>query len=107
MYQGTTPTYVLSIEGYDLTDATVFVTLQNGNKQFTLEGDRLTVACEDDTTTITFSFSQAETFRLPTGTLLCQVRWVNEDTSAFVTDQVQLAVNPVLLKKVIEYAEEE
>ena len=54
MYQGTTPTYLLTIAGYDLTDAAVFVTLENGSKQITLSGQRLTVTCEAETTSIIF-----------------------------------------------------
>ena len=109
MYQGTTPTLVLTIAGHDLTDANVFVTLENGKKQWTLEGDRLTIANAEGSSTITISFSQEETFRLPTGTMKCQVRWVTSDNAAYVTDTVNLSVNGVLLQKVITYenAEEE
>ena len=60
MYQGTTPTLVLTIAGHDLTDANVFVTLENGKKQWTLEGDRLTIAYAEGSSTITISFSSKE-----------------------------------------------
>lgn len=103
MYQGTTPTFLLTIAGYDLTDAAVFVTLENGSKQITLSGQRLTVTCEAETTSIIFGFSQEETFRLPTGTMKCQVRWVDAMGDAYVTEAVNLTVEGVLLKKVISY----
>lgn len=105
MYQGTTPSYILTIPGFDLTEATVFVTLENGNKQFTLTGDRLTVTYDstNEKTTIVFGFSQEETFQIPTGTMKCQVRWVDAEGEAYVTDAANLTVNSVLLKKVISY----
>lgn len=109
MYQGTTPSIELTIAGYDLTDAAVFVTLANGSKQFTLTGDRLTVTYDSTTqkTTIEISFSQEETFQLPTGTMKCQVRWVDDEGLAWTTDTADLMVNSVLLKKVISYPEED
>ena len=102
MYQGTTPSYALEIAGYDLT-------VEGANKQFTLSGDRLTVTydSENDKTTIVFSFTQAETFQLPVGTLKCQARWVDENDEAWATEEASLMVNSVLLKKVITRAEEE
>ena len=106
MYQGTTPSYELEIAGYDLTDATVFVTLQGGNKQLTLEGDRLEITYDstNEKSTVGFGFSQEETFQLPTGTLRVQVRWVDDEDQAYTTEEGSLTVNSVLLKKVIEYA---
>lgn len=109
MYQGTTPTCALAIAGYDLSGATVFVTLEGANKQFTMTGDRLTVDydSENDETTIVFGFSQEETFKLPTGTLKCQVRWIDENSEAWVTETVDLMVKSVLLQKVISREDEE
>lgn len=106
MYQGTTPSYALTIAGFDLSGAAVFVTLEGANKQFTLTGDRLEVTYDsgEDMTTIVFGFSQEETFKLPTGTMKVQVRWVYENNEAYTTEEDSLTVNSVLLKKVIEYA---
>ena len=109
MYQGTTPSFELLIAGHDLTAAAVFVTLESGTKQLTLTGDRLEITYDsgEDKTTIGFGFSQEETFKLPTGTMKVQVRWVDENDEAWVTEEGQLNVNSVLLKKVISRAAEE
>ena len=109
MYQGTTPSFELLIPGHDLTDAAVFVTLESGTKQLTLTGDRLEIDYDstEQKTTVGFGFSQEETFKLPTGTMKVQVRWVDENDEAWATEEGQLNVNSVLLKKVISRAAEE
>lgn len=107
MFQGTTPTYLLTVPGFDLEACTVFVTLEGGQRQFVLTGSRLTVAydSENDQSTIAFGFSQEETFRLPQGSLSVEVRFIDEENQAYVTDRASISVEPVLLRKVIRFEE--
>ena len=107
MYQGTTPSLTLAIDGYDLTDATVCLTLENGNKQLTFTEDQLEIEYADDVSTITLKFTQEDTFRLPLGVMTCQVRWVDAEDEAYTTETATFEVNSVLLRKVIVYREQE
>lgn len=103
MYQGTTPTYILEIDGYDLTDKRVFVTLQAKLKKITKKDDDLTVVYENDTTSIAFRLSQEETLGFDVGSALVQVRFIDENGIALATKKAPLVVNDVLLHKVITY----
>ena len=66
MYQGTTPQLPLSIEGFDLTGMTVFVTIRVDGTQITKTGDDLLVTydAETDTSTIIFPLTQEETLSM-------------------------------------------
>lgn len=58
MRQGTTPTFTLTVNGYDLTDKTVFVTIKGRGKSITLTGERLSIAFENDISVIAFMLTQ-------------------------------------------------
>jgi len=103
MRQGTTPTYTLVVEGYDLTDKTVYVTLRAGGKRVTLTGDRLTVVYDDTDSTIAFRMTQQETFALPLGDVDVQVRFIDSNGVAMATVIKQVDNNRVLLNEVIDY----
>ena len=104
MRQGTTPPYALTVEGWDLTDKTVFVTLEDQcHHQVTKTGEALTVAFSEGDSTIAFRMTQEETFRLKTGRIEVQVRFIDADGIANATNTVEIRNLKALLQKVIRY----
>ena len=103
MRQGTTPTYTLTVDGYDLTDKTVFVTVRGRSRQITKTGDALSIAYSEGASTIAFELTQEDTFALGLGAAEVQVRFVDVDGTARATDIAALDVLPVLMPGVIVY----
>ena len=103
MRQGTTPTYTLAVDDYDLTDKTVFVTISRKDKSVTLTGNRLTVACDGTDSIITFRLTQRETFSLPLGKAEVQVRFVDAEGVALATEIVPIEIDRVLQAGVIKH----
>lgn len=101
MYQGTTPTILLTLEGAeDLDQATCYVTFKHGvNKTLTKSGSDLVV----DDNEIAVFLSQEETLAMIPGGCDVQVRWIDENGNAMTTDVAKIQVNSVLLKQIIEY----
>ena len=107
MMQGTTPPYILTVKGWDLTDKTVFVTLEGRNhSQVTKTGDDLTIVYSDNDSTIAFRLTQKETFALKAGDIAVQVRFIDADGIANGTNIVWVQNLRVLLQKIIQYAGE-
>lgn len=106
MIRGTTPDYLLTVVGYNLTGTTVFVTLGQGSHEVTLTGDRLTILYDDnDRSRITFRLTQQETLSLGEGMAKIQVRFIDETGTALATNIGTVAVKPVLYEEVIAYAD--
>ena len=103
MRQGTTPTYTLTITGYDLTDKTVFVSVRSRGKLITKTNDDISIAYGEGATTIAFQLSQEETFALGLGTAEVQVRFIDAQGHAKATDIGTLEVLRVLQPGVIAY----
>lgn len=107
MMQGTTPPYILTVTGWDLTDKTVFVTLEGrDHNQVTKTGDDLTIAYSDNDSTIAFRLTQEETFALKVGEVDVQVRFIDADGIANGTDIVMVQNLRALLQKIIQHAGE-
>ena len=104
MYRGTTPDFVLTIPGVDLTDKTVFVTFEQDYREITKTGDELAVEYGDDTSTISVSLTQQETLGLKKGKADVQVRFIDREGHAEATDKKAVTIDDVLLERVIEYA---
>ena len=75
MIRGTTPDYVLTLDGVDLTDQTVYVTIGQGKARLTKTGDELTVTVDQTGSAIAFSLSQEDTLGLSAGSASVQVRF--------------------------------
>ena len=85
--RGTTPDYVLTIEGYDLTDKTVFVTFAQGRNRFTKGNDDIEITISTDsvdgveitTSAIALTLTQQDTLFLKAGPVSIQVKWIDSD----------------------------
>lgn len=106
MIRGTTPDYVLTLDGVDLSNKTVYVTIAQGNKKLTLTGEQLSVTVTADGSEIAFTLSQEDTLKLSIGEATVQVRFIDETGHAEATEIVSLTVKRVLLERVIEYADD-
>lgn len=107
MIRGTTPDYVLTLDGVDLSDKTVYVTIRQGhNKQLTKSGSELSVAVDESGSTIAFALTQEDTLGLIVGSASIQVRFIGADGVAWATKTAPLYVEKVLLERVIEYADD-
>lgn len=105
MIRGTTPDYVLSLDGVDLSDKSVYVTISQGNKKMTLTGERLSVSVTGEGSEIAFTLSQEDTLGLSVGEATVQVRFIDGAGHAEATNTAVLTVKRVLLEGVIEYAD--
>ena len=103
MIRGTTPDYILTIEDWDLTDKTVFVTIRQGGTQLTKSGAELSIAANAGGSTVAFSLTQWDTLRLRVGTAEVQVRFIDSAGVAYATEIASITVNRVLLERVIAY----
>ena len=105
MVRGTTPDYVLTLEGIDLTGKTVLVTIKQQLRQMTLTGDRLSISTEAEGSAVAFRLTQEETLRLSEGTAEVQVRYIGSDNLAWATEIGKIDVKRVLLNEVIHDAD--
>lgn len=103
MYQGTTPTLTLNVEGADLTDKTVFVTIRCGNYTLTKTGDDIAISYADGVSTVVVRLTQQETLKMRESTATVQIRFVDENGNADATNKASFDVESVLYHAVIEY----
>lgn len=108
MRRGTTPGYVLTIAGRNLSACTVYVTLSQYNRLLTLTGERLTVTYDRETaqSTIMFALTQEETLALKSVDVEIQVRFIDAEGYAEATEIERVPVLPVLNEDVIAYENE-
>ena len=104
MIRGTTPDYLLTIDEYDLTDKTVFVTIRQGPTVITKSGNQLTITVDGEKTIIAFTLTQWDTLQLSDGKAEVQVRFIDSNGVARATERAELIVDKVLLERVITYA---
>lgn len=102
MYQGTTPTLVLTVGEEQLDGCTCYVTIRQSGKKLTKSGANLTVSGNEIAVTLT----QRDTLLLVPGDCEIQVRWIDSNGNAMATDKATVEVTESLLKSVIEYREE-
>lgn len=107
MYQGTTPALVLRVKNKDLTEATVFASIKDGNHIITKTGEDLIIAKDSDDTLVTVTLTQSETMKLDKGVAEMQIRYITADGNAYATTKARVTVNDVIYKSIIEYEEEE
>lgn len=106
MIRGTTPTIPLHVDT-DISDHTIYVTLENSGNEITLENDRLTVEYvpahgnQSERTNISFILTQEETLALGMGMVEIQIRAI-KDGVAVATDIVKTNNGRILLEGVID-----
>lgn len=104
MYQGTTPALTLNVEGADLTDKTVFVTIRCGNYSLTKTGDDIAVSYADGNSTVVIRLTQQETLLMRESTATVQIRFIDENGNADATNKAQFEVKKSLYPAVIRYS---
>ena len=105
MYQGTTPTIHLSVDGYDLSEMHIEVAIQvspYSNDVIIRTGDQLVV----DGSNIYIRLSQEETFQLQPGYHKVQARFVDRAGNAYATDEIKIKIEKPLTDNIIEYQEQ-
>lgn len=108
MYRGTTPTLPIRIIGADLTEAKLFLTIEDckRSQQMTLttpDDFEVTYNSETKNTEGEVTLTQEQTLALNAGSCQAQIRWVFPDGSAGTTVKRTLTVSDVILKDVIHY----
>ncbi len=102
MVRATTPTFVLTFTGIDLTEATEhLVTIKQGTTELTKSGDALSVTA----TTISVFLSQAETLMFNAGKAEIQANWVYLDNTRACSNIASVAVDRNLLDEVVNVNE--
>lgn len=104
--RGTTPDYVLTLDGYDLTGKKVYVTLAQGGQKTTLTGDRLTVVVRQGGSTVAFALTQAETLGLKAGDAEVQLKCIDSAGNVDASGIGRLAIDRALLEREISYADD-
>ena len=106
MYQGTTPTIPVRFKGADLTEAKIYLTIEDEDKkkQITFEsGDDFTVEYDGTDTTGTIRLTQEQTLAMSPGYCYVQARFIFADGNSGATTETRIFINPVILKGVITY----
>lgn len=99
----TTPTAELTVEGIDLTEADVYVTIKQGNALVTFTGEDLDVSLDEEDSVIRFTLSQEQTARFNAKQdAQLQINWVIGNTRN-ATEIPQIRIMPNLLEEVISY----
>lgn len=100
MYQGTTPAVLLTIEDYDLTNMTVYVTFKTKTgANVTKTGNELQILGSN----ILVSLNQSETLSLDQGPCWVQVRFIDSEGNAWATEKAMITIYDVLNKDIINY----
>lgn len=103
MIRGTTPDYILTVKGEDLTDKAVYVTFEQSGRRLTMTGNELGIDCDGTDSAIAIRLSQQQTLSLRDGAAKVQVRFISEDGTAKATEIKEVTVRRVLLEGVIQY----
>lgn len=100
MRRGTTAPLDIVIGGVDLTEATLYVSLKQGSTEiYTKDETRGDVTrvydSAKDETTISITYTQAQTLSLKAGRAYLQVRWIFDNGSADATRSVELMIQDI------------
>lgn len=110
--EGTTPILTAVVDGETIQNATVYVTIDMGDRQLTKsnhndDGDMLLTPVMSGSTQvgtqIDLQYSQADTLSLRPGIAKVQVGWVFEDNTADKTNIGRIRITKSLYKGVMRY----
>lgn len=107
MYQGTTPTLELQLNE-DLTDCTVYISIRDtkSRKVYTWNSNSdgfISMTCYEKLTIILFRLTQEQTLALNSAPLDIQVRFVDANGNAGITDVQRISNLEALYKEPIEH----
>lgn len=109
---GTTPVLNALVKDVDITEATVYVTIESGDSIVTksnYEEDgvvSLDEAYDEEVwigTDVTVAYSQADTLALSPGYARVQIGWVFDDDTADKTDMGRLFIPDTIIRGVMRY----
>lgn len=103
MIRGTTPTYIQTIDNYDLTDTTVYVTIKDSWTRLTLTNNVQSIQYDGNKSIIVFRLTQDETLSFREGKAEVQVRFIDIGGIAKATDIQPIDVCRILQPGVITY----
>lgn len=99
MTRGGTPTFVVQIEDIDFAQIKqIYATIKQGNIELTKKIDQMTISDK----TITFTYSQQETFRLKQGTAQLQLKLLTTLNKVLFTEAFDIEVSSTLSNEVIK-----
>ena len=109
---GTTPVLNALVEGEDITEATVYVTIESGDMSLTKSNyhDEEAVSLDEAYdeavwigTDVTVPYTQAETMCLHPGNAKVQIGWVFEDGTADKTSIGRVFIPDTIIRGVMRY----
>lgn len=114
MRRGSTPIVTITVPNQDFDDCNVYVTIdQDGNQvtkaSRTSEDIEITKNYDDEgellSSDIAVYLTQSETMQFAVGKAEVQVRWIDTNENAYVTDISKFKLERTLLEGVIEYGD--
>lgn len=108
MYQGSTPTIPIKFKNIDLSNARIYLTIQDARNDETLtlvSGVDFNVIFDDTDTIGDIYLTQEQTLNMNPGTCTVQAKWVFPDETTGVSKKSSLLVKDVINKDVISYGE--
>lgn len=99
MIQYTTPTLHLIVEGADLTEHEVYVTISQGGREVTITDGEVTLDGED--THIRVPLTQLQTGAMRHGKAKVQVNWTDQSGHRDATTIADVEVTDNLMKRVV------
>ena len=110
MYQGTTPALNCAVFGWDLTNTTVYVTVQCGWNKITKSDREVIVTYVDDDpesdqpySSVIVLLSQEETLSMRESEAVVQMRFIDSEGMAYATTKANFSINDVIYRAVIQH----
>lgn len=108
--RGTTPTLTITAESIDLTDKTIYITIDQANgrqitKLYPNNDGSVWLERVGENTDINVYLSQHDTMAFHPGRAEVQIRWIEEDGTAHASEIKNITLTKTLLEGVIKYVE--